>query len=175
MKWLIWDIQYLFYIHSGKDPDKPCIFPFKFLEETISSCTTIVLKKVCCYGTSRKWFYQDIKYRSSLYLFVFSPGALQRWILMGNWSELNGVTVVLTAQLRMISGLLMILWQWPPLMKTTEFNTSFYIYIYVYSSHLHVGSYYVILAFSRHSCLFFSFLICKLINFACFSYTPDPI
>ena len=34
----------------------------------------------------------------------FSPGALQRWILMGNSSKVNGVTVVLNVRQRMMSG-----------------------------------------------------------------------
>ena len=45
--------QDIFYIYSGDDPNKPCVFPFIYPnDDTIYSCTNVSgAQEVCCDGT----------------------------------------------------------------------------------------------------------------------------
>ena len=113
---------YILYLYSGDDPNKPCVFPFTYEDETISSCTTIDGDlKVCYYGTGKINITDIITI--ILALVCYRAGS------SGKTSAVNGVTVVLTVLRRMMSGSLMTLWQWQwsiTMMKTTK------VYQYLY-------------------------------------------
>ena len=73
------------YISSGSDPNKPCVFPFIFMEETFNSCTTIYSEgEVVCHSNSLN---HDLALR---------PGVPLRWTVMEDWRKVSGVFVLLT-------------------------------------------------------------------------------
>ena len=96
----------LSYIYSGDDPGKPCVFPFIWDDEIYETCTD--------FRSYLKVKIFSLSYQTLSFLITYRTNASLRLMMKENISLTNVVTVVLAVlQKMMMSGWLMIPWQWP--------------------------------------------------------------
>ena len=97
----------LSYIYSGYDPGKPCVFPFIWIDEIYHSCTDL--------NSYYKVKIFSLSYQTLLFLITYRISAPLRLMMKEESIGLiNLVPVVLAVlQKMMMSGWLMIPWQWP--------------------------------------------------------------
>ena len=101
----------LSYIYSGNDPGKPCVFPFIWKDEIYDTCTDFGRS-----FSSDKVKLFSLPYQTLSFLITYRISAPLRLMMKekSNILMINTVTVVLAVlQKMMMSGWLMIPWQWP--------------------------------------------------------------